>query len=182
MEISETGFEGLLIIEPKVFGDERGYFFESYNKEGWTKLGLNFEFVQDNEAKSTKNVFRGFHYQIPPFAQSKLVRVIQGSVIDMVVDIRPGSETYGKCYQIELSAQNKRQFLVPRGFAHGYISLEEDTIFSYKVDNYYSRDHEFGISHLDDQLAFEWPLNKKDLLISEKDKRNPNLGEHRAYE
>lgn len=178
MIIKETGIAGLKILEPKVHGDERGYFFECYNKEVLKSADINIEFIQDNEALSSKSIFRGFHYQIPPFAQTKLVRVIKGSVLDMVIDIRPTSKTYGKTYQIILSEKNKLQFLVPQGFAHGYISLEDNTIFSYKVDQYYNRASENGISHLDDKLDFEWPIDPTLLITSDKDKMNPKFGEH----
>lgn len=182
MKIIETGLEGLLVLEPKVIGDERGYFFESYNKNTLNELGLLFDFIQDNEAKSAKKIFRGFHYQLPPFAQTKLVRVIAGAVIDMVIDIRPHSRTYGKTFQIELSSSNKLQFLVPKGFAHGYLSLEDDTVFAYKVDQFYNRLHEKGISYQDENLNFEWPFDSKELITSEKDTLNPRFGEHVPYE
>lgn len=182
MNIIETDFEDLLIIEPTVIGDERGYFYESYRADLLDARGINTNFVQDNVAKSGANIFRGLHYQLPPFAQAKLVRVIQGSVIDFVLDIRPQSKTYGQSFQIELSAANKRQFYVPRGFAHGYLSLEEGTIFTYKVDGYYNREHERGISYLDPHLDIQWPIDPGKLLVSAKDKLQPNFGNHDAYE
>ena len=182
MNIIETGIEGLLILEPKVFGDQRGYFFESYNSRLLSEHGIDIHFIQDNEACSAKHIFRGFHYQLPPFAQTKLVRVIRGKVLDIVIDIRPESKTYGKVYSIELSAENKRQFLVPQGFAHGYLSLEDDTIFSYKVDQFYSREHENGISYLDTSLGIEWPIPPTAFKTSDKDKVLPPFGSHVTYE
>jgi dTDP-4-dehydrorhamnose 3,5-epimerase len=182
MKVIETGIEGLLIIEPVIHGDSRGYFFESYNESTFEKHGISHNFVQDNEAFSSKYTFRGFHYQLPPFAQTKLVRVISGSVMDIVIDIRPKSATYGEVYSIILSAENKRQFLVPKGFAHGYLCLEDDTIFAYKVDQYYSRDHEKGISYLDENLRIDWPLDINDFITSAKDKLMPPFGSHVVYE
>lgn len=182
MKIVETGLEGLLVLEPTVYGDDRGYFFESYNASTLSKKGININFIQDNEALSAKNIWRGFHYQLPPFAQSKLVRVIRGSVLDIVIDIRPQSKTYGKVFSIELSAKNKLQLLVPQGFAHGYLSLEDDTIFAYKVDQYYSREHENGISYLDSSLDIKWPIDPKHFITSKKDKVTPFLGSHVSYE
>jgi len=182
MKIIETEIEDLLILEPTIYGDDRGYFFESYNAARLKELGINIDFIQDNEAKSTKNIWRGFHYQLPPFAQTKLVRVIQGSVLDIVIDIRPSSKTYGQVYAVELSAINKLQLLVPQGLAHGYLSLEDDTIFAYKVDQFYSRDHERGISFQDPELKIEWPLDIHSFITSEKDKVMPNFESHTPYE
>ena len=182
MKIIETGIEDLLILEPKVFGDDRGYFFESYNQSILEELGIKIDFIQDNEALSAKNIWRGFHYQLPPFAQSKLVRVMRGSVLDIVIDIRPASKTYGQVYAKELSASNKLQLLVPQGFAHGYLSLEDNTIFSYKVDQYYSKDHEKGISYLDPALGIDWPEDPYLFTTSAKDKIMPPFGSHVSYE
>ena len=181
-QISETGIEGLIIIEPRVFGDERGYFFESFKREAFEHLGLGFDFVQDNEALSSKNIFRGFHYQLPPFAQTKLVRVITGSVLDVVIDIRPDSESYGRHFTILLSGENKKQLLVPKGFAHAYLSLEDNTIFSYKVDNYYSKDNERGISVNQIPCEIDWPIAPDQFITSEKDKLLPKFGDHSQYE
>ena len=182
MKIIDTGIEDLLILEPTVFGDDRGYFFESYNASKLAELGIDINFIQDNEALSAKNIWRGFHYQLPPFSQTKLVRVIRGRVLDVVIDIRPNSQTYGKIFSVELTASNKLQLLVPQGFAHGYLSLEDDTIFAYKVDQYYSKDYEKGISYLDLNLDIQWPVNIHSFITSEKDKVMPHFGSHVPYE
>jgi dTDP-4-dehydrorhamnose 3,5-epimerase len=180
VKIIETQIAGLLVIEPRVFEDERGYFFESYNRQQLMDAGIGDTFVQDNEALSDAGTIRGLHYQISPFAQSKLVRVIVGSVFDVAVDIRPESPTYGKWFGVELSAKNKKQLYIPRGFAHGYIALEQGTIFSYKCDNRYSRDHEGGIRFDDPTLGIQWPLNDMPAVISEKDQHLPYFGAHRT--
>lgn len=170
MIIHKTFIEGLLIIEPKVFGDERGYFFESFNKEKFKILtGVDVDFVQDNQSKSQKNVLRGLHYQAPPFAQGKLVRVIQGAVLDIAVDIRKNSPTYGKHFSIELSADNKTIFWIPKGFAHGFASLEDDTIFTYKCTDYYNPSSEGCIAWNDQDLNIDWKIESP--IISEKDKK-----------
>jgi dTDP-4-dehydrorhamnose 3,5-epimerase len=180
VKITETQIAGLLIIQPRVFEDERGYFFESYNRQQLMDAGIGDAFVQDNEAQSDPGTIRGLHYQISPFAQSKLVRVIVGSVYDVAVDIRPGSDTYGKWFGIELSAQNKKQLYIPRGFAHGYVALEPGTIFAYKCDNRYSRDHEGGIRFDDPTLGIHWPLDGTRAVISEKDQNLLYFGAHRT--
>lgn len=182
MEIIETEIEGLLIVQPTVHGDHRGYFFESYNKQKLSHLGFNVNFIQDNEAMSGKNVFRGFHYQLPPFGQAKLVRVIKGRVLDIVIDIRPNSRTFGQSFNILLSEENKTQFFVPEGFAHGYISLEDNTIFSYKVSNVYNKESEGGINFMDPSLKIDWPLSMDELITSEKDRHLPFLGAHKTYQ
>jgi dTDP-4-dehydrorhamnose 3,5-epimerase len=182
MKVVETGIEGLLVLEPKIHGDQRGYFFESFNEATLKNIGIDMDFIQDNEALSSKYTFRGFHYQLPPFAQTKLVRVISGSVMDIVIDIRPSSKTYGKVYSVILSGENKRQLLVPQGFAHGYLCLEDNTIFAYKVDQYYSREHENGISYMDEKLKIDWPFDLNDFITSAKDKVMPPLGSHVTYE
>ncbi len=182
MRIIETGLDNLFIIEPNIFGDDRGYFFESYNKKLLQNKGIQTEFIQDNEALSAKNIFRGFHYQLPPFAQAKLVRVICGSVLDIVIDIRPLSSTYKKVFQLVLSGQNKKQLYVPEGFAHGYLSLEDNTVFSYKVNQNYNQESERGISYLDPSLSIDWPSEIANFITSEKDKNNPVLGKHTPYE
>lgn len=169
MKVVETGIEGLLILEPIVFGDQRGYFLESYNKKKFDTIAGVTNFVQDNESLSKAGVLRGLHFQVPPFEQAKLVRVIQGSVLDVAVDLRTGSPTYGKHLALTLSAENKRQFFVPRGFAHGFLVLEDDTIFSYKVDNDYAPEHENGILWSDPQLNIDWKL-KEEPILSGKDK------------
>lgn len=168
MQITTTEIEGLLIIEPRVFSDERGYFLETFNSKNY-KLPDAQIFVQDNEAKSNKGVLRGLHMQQGEFAQGKLVRVVRGSVFDVAVDVRPGSATYGAWHGIELSGSNKKQFWIPRGFAHGYLVLEDDTIFSYKCDNYYYPAAEQGIRYDDPQLGIQWPQLDLPFIISEKD-------------
>lgn len=170
MNVIETKLKGCFIIEPTVFKDKRGYFLESYNQVAFKKaLGIDINFVQDNESQSSKGVLRGLHYQRGEHAQSKLVRVIKGRVWDVVVDVRPNSETYGEHVALELSEQNKKQFFVPRGFAHGFLVLEDDTIFSYKCDNFYNKDSEAGIIYNDEDLAIDWTIDTQNLIISEKD-------------
>lgn len=176
MIAKETKLKGCFIIEPQVFEDKRGYFVENYNQKSFKKaLGLDVNFVQDNESKSSKGVLRGLHYQTGEFAQAKLVRVIKGSVLDVVVDLRPKSPTFGEHLSIELSEQNKTQFFVPRGFAHGFLVLEDNTIFSYKCDNFYNKQSEGGIIFNDEKLAIDWKLSAQELIISDKDKELPKL-------
>lgn len=176
MEIKETKLEGVYTIEPKIFGDERGYFAETYRKDLLERrLAYTIDFVQDNESKSSLGVFRGLHYQLPPFSQTKLVRVIQGSVLDVAVDIRKGSPTFGEHMMIELSEENKKQLLVPRGFAHGFVVTSDTAIFSYKVDNYYSPEHDRGILYNDPDLGIEWGIDGTELLLSEKDRKQPRF-------
>ncbi|MHB1148502.1 MAG: dTDP-4-dehydrorhamnose 3,5-epimerase, partial [Lutibacter sp.] len=166
-----------------LFTDERGYFFESFNKDTFEKfIGFEVNFCQDNEAKSTKGVLRGLHYQLPPYAQSKLVRVISGKVLDIAVDIRKGSATFGQHVAVELSGENKHQLFVPAGFAHGYVVLSEEALFSYKVDNYYSKMHERGIIYNDPDLQINWKLAMNGLLISEKDKMQPAFNKADLFE
>ena len=169
-----TDIDGLLIIEPSVFNDERGYFYETFHQERY-KLPGAFPFVQDNEALSSKGVLRGLHFQRGQHAQGKLVRVVTGAVYDVAVDLREGSETYGKSFGIVLSAENKKQFWVPRGFAHGYLVLEDDTIFSYKCDNYYYKAAEGGLKYNDPILNISWPALDQPLIVSEKDLCLPSL-------
>lgn len=176
IEIKKTSIDGVFIIEPKVFGDARGYFLESFNsKEFAEKTGLHIVFVQDNESMSSYGVMRGLHFQDPPYTQSKLVRCVKGSVLDVAVDIRKGSPTYGKHVAVELNEDNHRQFFVPRGFAHGFAVLSEIAIFQYKCDNFYAPQADGGISILDDSLDIEWriPINKA--LLSEKDTKHSLL-------
>lgn len=168
MEFIETGIEGLLILKPKVFEDERGYFFESFNNMNFKNKGINVDFVQDNQSLSQKGVLRGLHFQNPPFAQGKLVRVITGSVLDVAVDIRKNSPTYGKSYSLELTEKNKLQFWIPPGFAHGFSTLEDNTIFSYKCTNYYNKASEGCILWNDPSLNIDWKVEQP--LLSEKDK------------
>ena len=182
MKIIETGIKDLVVIEPRVFKDDRGYFFESFNASTWPEGIARRPFVQDNEAFSTYGVLRGLHYQVPPLAQAKLVRVVAGMVLDVVVDIRPDSETYGQSFGQILSEENKKQMYVPRGFAHGYVVLSETAIFSYKCDNFYSKEHEGGVYFDDPNLKIDWQIELDKAELSEKDKHLPMLGEHRVFQ
>lgn len=174
MNILQTGFPGLLVIGPQVFEDERGYFFESYQLHRFNeKAGISQPFIQDNESKSAKGTVRGLHYQLGDFAQAKLVRVIQGSVFDVVVDIRKGSPTFGEWYGIELNDKNKKQLYVPRGFAHGFSVLSESAIFSYKCDNLYNKSAERSIHPFDSTLNIDWKVDKQSAIVSNKDMYAP---------
>jgi len=173
MNIIETGFEGLLLIEPKVFPDGRGYFFESYNKQTFRQFGLDTPFVQDNQSQSQRGVLRGLHFQNPPHAQTKLVRVISGKALDVCLDIRKGSKTYGQHYTVELSAENKKALWIPEGFAHGFTALTDDMVFCYKCSRNYHRDSEDGILWNDPQLAIDWKTDQP--LVSEKDKKQKSF-------
>ena len=176
MKFSRAEIPDVIIIEPDVFSDERGYFFETFKQNDLNHfLGYEVKFCQDNESKSTNGVLRGLHYQEPPFAQAKLVRVIQGSVLDVAVDIRKDSSTFGKHVVIELNDQNKRQLFIPRGFAHGFVVLSEIAIFSYKVDNYYNKEFDKGIAFDDPALEINWKLKKSDIKISDKDLNQPSF-------
>ena len=175
MPFVETGFPGLKIFEPRVFADSRGYFFESFNKLVFQDAGIDVEFVQDNESRSQRGVLRGLHYQMNPMAQAKLVRVVEGEVLDIVVDIRKGSPTFGKIFSVALSAENKKQLFIPRGFAHGFAVLSENAIFQYKCDNYYSKESESGIHVYDQNLNIEWGITREEAIISEKDKVLPSF-------
>ena len=170
MEITKTFIEGLVIIQPKVFEDERGYFMESFKDSFIKKNFPEINFIQDNESKSSYGVLRGLHFQKPPFEQTKLVRVIEGKIQDVAVDLRKESPTYGKYYSIVLSGSNKKQLLVPKGFAHGFLTLSKKAIVSYKVDNQYSPLNDSGIICNDPQLNINWELNQQQILVSEKDK------------
>jgi len=181
MGIEKTTFRGLYVYTPRVFADERGYFFESYNENIWKADGIDYRFVQDNESQSSRGTIRGLHYQIPPFAQAKLIRVTQGEVLDVVVDIRPEEATYGQQYSILLSQENKKQLLIPPGFAHGFVTLSESATFNYKCTNFYSKDHEFGIYPMDKKLAIDWKIDIELALLSEKDKAQKAFGEHRIF-
>lgn len=178
----KTNFEGVWVFEPKVWKDERGYFFESYNASNLPTDLQDIHFVQDNEAKSTKGVLRGLHYQLPPYAQSKLVRCIVGEVLDVIVDIRPGSATYGQHLSIILNEINKKQMFVPRGFAHGYLVLSDTAIFAYKCDNYYAPTQEGGLLYSDAQLMINWIMPSSELIISQKDAILPPFGQHKHFE
>jgi len=178
MKFTRTKIPDVIIIEPKVHGDDRGYFVETFRADTLEKfLGYKINFCQDNESKSSKGVLRGLHYQLSPAAQTKLVRVIQGSVLDVAVDIRKGSPTFGQYVSVKLTGENKKQLLVPRGFAHGFVVLENDTTFAYKVDNYYSPENDRGISFDDIDLDIDWILDKEELNLSAKDKIQPKLSE-----
>lgn len=183
MNFSKTNIPDVILCEPTIFNDERGYFFESFNQKVFEKyLGKPIHFCQDNEAKSTKGVLRGLHYQLPPFAQSKLVRVISGKVLDIVVDIRRNSPTFGQYVAVELSGENKHQLFIPAGFAHGYVVLSDEAIFSYKVDNYYHKETERGIIFNDAELQIDWKLPLNELIISEKDKIQPAFNNADLFE
>jgi dTDP-4-dehydrorhamnose 3,5-epimerase len=176
MQFTRIEIEDLIIIEPKVYKDDRGYFVETFRQDKLEEfIGYKINFCQDNESKSSKGVLRGLHYQLPPYAQTKLVRVIEGRVLDVVVDIRKGSPTFGQYVSIELSSDNKKQLLIPRGFAHGFVVLEDDTIFAYKVDNYYSLEFDRGIVFDDKSLNINWILEKDSLNLSVKDRMHPYL-------
>lgn len=178
MNVIKTDIEGVFIIEPQVFGDERGYFFESFNAERFrAQTGVEVTFVQDNESRSKRGVLRGLHFQREPYAQAKLVRVVQGGVLDVAVDIRLESPTFGKFVAVELSGENKRQLFIPKGFAHGYVVLEDDTIFQYKCDEFYHPESEDGIAWNDPQIGIEWGIPENEIILSEKDKNRPFLSE-----
>ncbi|OCL95918.1 dTDP-4-dehydrorhamnose 3,5-epimerase [Aliarcobacter thereius] len=178
MQFTRTDIPDVVIIEPKVHGDSRGYFVETFVSNKLEEfLGYKINFCQDNESKSSKGVLRGLHYQLPPHAQTKLVRVIHGKVLDVAVDIRKGSPTFGKYVAVLLSAENKKQLLVPRGFAHGFVVLEDNTIFAYKVDSYYSPECDRGIAFDDEALNIDWILKKEELNLSVKDTKQAKLNE-----
>lgn len=179
MPFIKTPIPDLLIFEPKIIEDERGYFFESYNQQVFEEAGIQARFVQDNQSRSTYGVLRGLHYQLPPFAQAKLVRVIEGEVLDVAVDIRTDSPTYGQWYSVVLSAANKRQLFVPRGFAHGYVVLSPTAEFFYKCDNFYAKAHEGSIRYDDPTLNIDWQIDLGKAILSEKDKYHPAFGNHR---
>lgn len=173
MEILKTNIEGPLILRPRVFEDARGYFFESYSKRAFDQEVGSVEFVQDNESRSSYGVIRGLHFQCPPFCQAKLVRCVKGRVLDVAVDIRKGSPTYGQHVAVELSDENHLQFFIPHGFAHGFSVLSETAVFQYKCDNYYNHEAESGISILDDSLNIDWRLDASKVILSDKDKKHP---------
>lgn len=182
MNVIKTGIEGIFVIEPQVFGDERGYFFESFNAEHFrAQTGVEVTFVQDNESRSKRGVLRGLHFQREPYAQAKLVRVVQGRVLDVAVDIRKKSPTFGRYVAVELSGENKRQLFIPKGFAHGYVVLEDDTIFQYKCDEFYHPESEDGIAWNDPQIAVEWDFPENEIILSEKDSNRPTLKELCEY-
>ena len=175
MNIIQTALDGVVIIEPRIFEDSRGYFFESFSERDFNAQVREIRFVQDNESKSSYGVLRGLHFQRPPFAQSKLVRCVKGAVLDVAVDIRKGSPTYGQHVAVELTEDNHRQFFVPRGFAHGFAVLSDVAVFQYKCDNFYHPEADGGISILDDSLGIDWRIPTGKAILSEKDTRHPLL-------
>ncbi|MCR5588900.1 MAG: dTDP-4-dehydrorhamnose 3,5-epimerase [Bacteroidales bacterium] len=178
MNIIKTDIEGVLIVEPRVFGDARGYFFESYNARDFREqTGIDVTFIQDNESCSSYGVVRGLHFQKPPYAQAKLVRVVEGTVLDVAVDIRKGSATYGQHVAVELSADNKRQLFLPKGMAHGFAVLSERAVFQYKCDEYYHPEAEGAIAWDDPTLAIDWQIELDKVLLSDKDRRHPSFND-----
>ena len=175
MEVIKTHIDGVVIIEPKVFGDARGYFFESFSEREFQEKVGDIHFVQDNESMSKRGVMRGLHFQHPPYAQSKLVRCVKGEVVDVAVDIRKGSPTYGQHVAVLLTEENHRQFFIPRGFAHGFAVLSDSAVFQYKCDNFYHPEADGGISILDETLGIDWGLTMEEALLSEKDTKHPKL-------
>lgn len=181
MGIEKTSIEGVVVIHPQVFEDVRGFFLESYNEEKYTKIGISGNFVQDNLSKSKRGVLRGLHFQTGDFAQGKLVQVIRGKVWDVAVDMRKNSKTYGKWFGIELSGENHTQFWIPPGLAHGFVTLEDDTIFSYKCTALYAPDHEGGILWNDSTLNIAWPIDLKEVRVSEKDGRHATFKQQENF-
>lgn len=177
MEIEETGFEGLLIVKPQVFKDARGFFFETYNEKRYKDAGIDYNFVQDNISSSQRGVVRGLHFQRPPYTQAKLVQVIEGRVLDVVVDLRHDQPTFGKWYAVELTGENHWQFMIPRGFAHGFSVLSEKAVFTYKCDNLYNPQSEGGVRFDDPTLNIDWRIDLNEALTSEKDTRHPYFKE-----
>ena len=182
MKIIETDINGILIIEPKVFGDARGYLFESWSETKLAEAGINCHFIQDNESKSSYGVLRGLHYQASPYTQAKLVRVICGRVLDVSVDIRKNSPTYGKYVAVELSGENKRQVFIPRGFAHGFAVLSDEAVFAYKCDNIYMPSSERGIAFNDPDLNIDWRINPENWNLSAKDRQHPAFKDIEPWE
>jgi dTDP-4-dehydrorhamnose 3,5-epimerase len=175
VDIIKTAIDGVVIIEPRLFKDERGYFFESFSQKEFEEKVCKTVFVQDNESKSSYGVLRGLHFQKPPFAQSKLVRVVRGAVLDVAVDIRKGSPTFGKHVAVELTAENHRQFFIPRGFAHGFSVLSQEVVFQYKCDNYYAPQSEGALAWDDPDLGIDWRIPAAEIVLSKKDKAHPRL-------
>jgi dTDP-4-dehydrorhamnose 3,5-epimerase len=175
MKVELTGFEGLQVLTPAVYSDERGFFFESYNVERFEKEGLMHKWLQDNQSYSRKGVIRGLHFQKPPHAQAKLVRVLSGRILDVVVDLRSGQPTYGKVFAIELTAENKMQLLIPRGFAHGFSVLSETAEVMYKCDGLYNKSSELGIKYNDPILKIDWQISEAEVIVSEKDQQLPGF-------
>lgn len=179
MDFSKTPIEGLLVLTPKVFTDNRGYFYESYNLRTLAEAGITAEFVQDNESFSAQNTLRGLHFQKPPFTQAKLVRVLEGTVWDVAVDLRRSSPTFGQWFGVELSGENKKQFFIPRGFAHGFSVLSPTAKFAYKCDNYYHKASEGAVRFDDPELAVDWKIDLSKAVLSEKDLQNPVFGAYK---
>lgn len=177
MEVIKTEIEGVVIIEPRIFNDERGYFYESFSQREFEEKVCRTTFVQDNQSKSAYGVLRGLHFQKPPYSQSKLVRCIKGAVLDVAVDIRKGSPTFGKHVAVELSEENHRQLFIPRGFAHGFAVLTAEAVFQYKCDNYYNKESEGAIAWNDPQLAIDWRIPADKVLLSEKDRQTRNMAD-----
>lgn len=177
MKVSKTEIEGVYIIEPQVFEDARGYFFESWNKAKLKEQGIDYDFIQDNQSKSCYGTIRGIHFQKGKYAQAKLVRVLEGTVLDVAVDLRPDSKTFGKHVAVELSAENKKQLMIPRGFGHGFSVLTPTATFAYKCDNVYCKESEGGLLYNDPALAIDWKVPEDKVILSEKDKKNPRLEE-----
>lgn len=178
MKFIKTELDNVIIIEPKVFGDDRGYFMETFRQDRFEEfIGFSVNFCQDNESKSSYGVLRGLHYQLAPYAQSKLVRVIKGKVLDVAVDIRKGSPTFGKYISVKLSEDNKRQLFIPRGFAHGFVVLSDEAIFAYKVDNYYSPESDRGIAYNDPIIGIDWEIDTQAIILSNKDNSQPFLND-----
>ncbi len=177
MKVIKTAIPDVLIFEPDIFGDERGYFYESYREEFIEKHIGKVKFVQDNQSLSSYGVLRGLHFQKPPYTQSKLVRVLDGEILDVAVDVRRGSPYFGKYVSEILSSENHRQLWIPKGFAHGFLVLSEEAVFSYKNDNYYASDYESGLAWDDPDVGIDWRIPKEDIRLSEKDKKNPNLSD-----
>lgn len=175
MRVVKTEIEGAVILEPQVFGDERGYFFESYSAKWFNENVSEVNFVQDNESKSRYGVLRGLHYQLPPYTQAKLVRVVKGKVLDVAVDMRKDSPTLGKHVAVELSEENKRMYFIPKGFAHGFVVLSDEVIFQYKCDEFYAPGHEAAVRYDDPALGIDWKIPEEDIILSEKDKKHPGF-------
>jgi len=183
LKLIGTPLGGVFIIEPDVYKDERGYFLETYRKSFFAELLKgSYGFLQDNESLSSKGVLRGIHYQLPPFAQAKLVRVVCGAVFDVAVDLRKSSPNFGKWFGLELSSENKRQLFIPRGFGHGFVALKDGTVVAYKVDNYYNKDSDRGVRFDDKDINIDWPFDVNELIISEKDKSLPLLSNADVFE
>ena len=182
MKVIKTSISDVVILEPRVFGDERGYFFESFSQREFNEQVAEVTFVQDNESKSSYGVVRGLHYQLPPYTQAKLVRVVEGEVLDVVVDLRKNSATFGKHVAVVLSGENKRQFFIPKGFAHGFAVLSPQAVFQYKCDNYYAPQYESGIQFDDPALGIDWKIPEAEMILSAKDRMHKRLEEAFVFE